>query len=139
MHILNPAGRVVGSFKDNKLRCWSFEEALGINPAEKRRARIEEKKRRKDPDWQPEKKTPRRTVGFTATEAGKYTLKYRLCYESDDDFYNLSIATNENAAIDAEKSRIRVYSLLGVSKDGALFKGEKRKEKALEYINHCGH
>lgn len=79
------------------------------------------------------------TFSFLVKETGKFTIKYWMSswcagkeYCNDDQIYYMDIASSVPESIDIDKSNIRVYSLLGVSKEGSLYKGEMLKQICLE-------
>jgi hypothetical protein len=74
-------------------------------------------------------------ISFNAASPGKYVIKYWIkgIYNTkidDDLIYQITI--HSMSVISVDNSKIRVYSLLGVSREGSLFKGEQLKELCQE-------
>jgi hypothetical protein len=99
-------------------------------------------------------------INFNADTTGKYTVKYWISHTCENNMldtsedianlhsenvqkdyldenhakYNLSIySINELDSISQNNTKIRVYSMLGSKKEGALHKGDMIKEKCAGY------
>lgn len=77
---------------------------------------------------------------FVAKITGRFTVKYWLnswtvfndSQSYDDFYYYCNVSGTDKEALNISESKMRVYSLLGVGREGRLFKGEKLLEKCLE-------